>query len=80
MFGWLIAWILLYGLYLLLTGDAGHQELVAAALCATVAVGAGVLARHLGGPPVFRFRRRWLLRAAAPVAAVLQIWRAWVAC
>lgn len=71
MLWWLVTWVLLFGLYLLLSGQASGEELVAAALSAAAAVGSGLLVRRFGGPRVYRFRAAWLTRAAVPLKSLL---------
>lgn len=68
---WGVAWAVLFGLYLLLAGGAGREELVAAACCASIGAGAGVLANRAGSPVAFRFRTRWLRRAIIPAGALV---------
>jgi hypothetical protein len=59
---WLIAWPLLFGLWLLLAGTVAVPELVAGAVAATLALAGGEVIRRLG---LVRFGARlsWLPRA-----------------
>jgi len=67
---WTLCWAGLFGLYLLLAGEASGEELVAAALTAAAATGSGVLIRRLGGPRAYSARLAWARHAIAPLKAL----------
>jgi multisubunit Na+/H+ antiporter MnhE subunit len=66
---WLLAWVALFWLWMLLVGEWNRDELVAAALAATVAATVGVAAWTAGGLR-FRIPVRWVSRAALLPARV----------
>lgn len=66
-----IAWLSLFGLYLLLVGEAPLPELVAGGLCAAVATGYHGLVYRLERPR-FLFKVPWLPLAGRVVRAIVR--------